>query len=328
MKKKFAPIGILAVGVLALAGCTTSAPDTATSEGAGASGGKSLELVLGRLGDPFTAQIACGAEAAAQEAGYSVYTSGPGVWSASDQLPFVNAATAKNPDALLIEATDTTALNQPLQAFYDSGRPVITVDSGIDQDFPFAAIGSDNYDGGFQAGEAYAEAVGGTGEVLIININPGVGVTDERQKGFEDAIAQFPDITYLGTEFAGDDPTKVSQIIGAKIASNPGLNGIFATATLIGESVGAVAQSENLDDVFVVAFDASPQEADLLRAKAIDALIVQQPRLMGELGVAAAIAALEGTDFSGDEVVDFVTLTPENIDEPDMSALIYSTECS
>lgn len=324
--KKLVPFAVLSVSVLALVGCTS----TTETGGGGASpdeNNKSIELVLGRLGDPFTAQIACGAEATAKEAGYTVYTSGAGVWSASDQLPFVNAATAKDPAALIIEATDTSALNQPLQAFSDTGKPVVTADSGIDQDFPAAAIGSDNYAGGQIAGETYAESVGGTGEVLIINVNPGIGVTDERQKGFEDAIAEYPGITYLGTEYAGDDPTKVSQIINAKRASNPGLNGVFATATLIGEAVGAVGASGDYDDVHFIAFDASPQEAELLRDGALDALIVQQPRLMGELSVQAAIAAIKGSEFDGEEVVDFVTITPETIDEPDMTALIYSTEC-
>ncbi len=318
------PFGLIAVGALVLTGCTTTAPTESTD----GEGGNNLELVLGRLGDPFTAQIACGAEAAAEEAGYEIYVSGPGVWSASDQLPFVNAAIAKNPDVLIIEATDTSALNEPLKQFHDSGRPVITVDSGIDQDFPFAAIGSDNYAGGFQAGEAYAEAVGGEGVLLIINVAPGIGVTDERQKGFEDAIAEHPGITYLGTEFAGDDPTKVSEIINSKKAANPGLNGVFATATLVGEAAGAVAKNEGLEDIFFIAFDASPQEADLVRDGALDALVVQQPRLMGELSIEAAIAALEGAEFTGEPVVDFVTITADNIEDPEFSKLIYSTECS
>ena len=111
-------------------------------------------------------------------------------------------------------------------------------------------------------------------------------------------------------------------------AANPGLNGVFATATLVGEAAGAVAKNEGLEDIFFIAFDASPQEADLVRDGALDALVVQQPRLMGELSIEAAIAALEGAEFTGEPVVDFVTITADNIEDPEFSKLIYSTECS
>ncbi|WP_214106676.1 ABC transporter substrate-binding protein [Acrocarpospora catenulata] len=319
--KKTSMVALGLVGSLALTGGCGSGGEASSGNSA------NIELVLGRLGDPFTAQIACGAEEEAKKLGYKVSVSGPGVWSASDQMPFLNAAIAKNPNALLVEATDTKALNAPLKTYADSGKPLITVDSGIDQDFTFAAIGSNNYNGGKQAAEAYAKAVGGKGQVLIVNVAPGIGVTDERQKGFEDALKNYPDIKYLGTEFAGDDAGKVAEIIHAKKAANRDLNGIFATATLVGEAAGSVVSTDNLKDIYLVAFDASPKEAELVQAGNIDALIVQKPRLMGQLGVQAAAAALKGETFTAESETGYAEITPENISDPDNQALLYSTEC-
>lgn len=290
--------------------------------------GKTVEFVVGRYGDPFVMQEICGAEDAASELGLVLTASGPGVWSPTDQLPYLNAAIAKNPDALILEATDSTALNQELRTWVETSRPLITVDAGITEPWSVAFIASDNTAGGALAAKSMAQAINGEGKVLVLDVAPGIGILEQRQNGFTSELAAFPGIEYLGVQYGGDDPTKISEIINATLAQHPDLAGIYATATLIGEAAGAAIQEAGAaDSVHVVAFDASAREVELLRSGGIDELIVQKPYLMGYLGVQAAAAALLGEPYKGETVTDYVVATAENVDDPEVSRWLYSTEC-
>ncbi len=327
---------------LALSACsgssTTSEQATASASPAATSGdagtdmaelsGKKVEFVVGRLGDPFVAQEICGAQDAADKYGIDLTATGAGVWSATDQLPFLNAAIVKDPDALLLEATDSTALNQAVKPHVDSGKPLVTVDAGISEDWAHAFIASDNKAGGALAAQDLAAAIGESGAVLVINVAPGVGILDERQKGFEEEIAKFPNITYLGTEFGGDDPTKIAGVVNAMLAAHPDLAGIYATATLVGESAGAAVQEAGVSDqVHVVSFDASDRLVELLKSGGVDSLIVQKPYQMGYNGVEAVVAALKGEEYTGETVTDYVVATADTVDSPDVAKWMYSTVC-
>lgn len=347
MKSRRTTLAVLAAAsALMLAACGGSSGTTTSSSpaaGAAASAdapaasaaaaevslqGKRVEFVVGRLGDPFVAQEICGANDAAAKYGLDVTATGPGVWSATDQLPFLNAAVAKDPDALLLEATDSAALNQAVKPFVDTGKPFVTVDAGISEDWPLAFIASDNKAGGVLAAQEMAKAIGEKGKVLVVNLAPGIGILDERQFGFEEEIKKYPNIEYLGAQFGGDDPTKIAGIVSATLAAHPDLAGIYATATLLGESSGAAIQEAGVSDqVFVVSFDASDRLTELLKSGGIDALIVQKPYQMGYNAMEAVAAALQGKEYTGETVTDYVVATAENVDTPEVSKWMYSTVC-
>ena len=77
-------------------------------------------------------------------------------------------------DYLITAPTDKEQMVAPLQAAYDAGIKVITVDTFLgDGDytngpvtFPISYIGSDNAEGGRIAARALAAAVGETGQSL------------------------------------------------------------------------------------------------------------------------------------------------------------------
>ena len=63
---------------------------------------------------------------------------------------------------------------------------------------------------------------------MVVSVNPGISTTDQRQAGFEQQIATYPNIEYIGTEFSNNEPAKAAEIVTAAIAAHPDLNGVFA----------------------------------------------------------------------------------------------------
>ncbi len=331
----------LALGVLAAA-CGGGAAQEATSEAAGAAGEATAEesapvsgsaggeayditLIQGVAGDEFYITMECGAQEAADAAGATLNVQGGDEFSPTAQIPILEAVIAEGPDAILIAPTDTQALQAPIQAAVDAGITVVLVDTTLDDpSVAVSAVASDNVEGGRQAAEALAELVGEEGQVLVVNVNPGISTTDQREQGFAEGIAEYPNIEYLGQEFSNNEPARAAEIVTATLAANPDLAGIFGTNLFSAEGAATGAQQAGAD-VSIVSFDAGPAQVEQLEAGTVQALIAQQPAEIGRQGVEQAVAALNGEETEAEITTGFTTITADNL-EAEQDAL-YQSEC-
>ena len=74
--------------------------------------------------------------------------------------------------------------------------------------------------------------------------------------------------------------------------------------------------------VHLVGFDASEPLVNALKAKKLDGLIVQNPLLMGELGVKTLVEHLQGKTVEPQKNTGETLVTPENLSEPAIAALV------
>src|SRR5664279_4280297 len=164
--------------------------------------------------DPFYQVMQRGVEKAAADFGLDVVTQVPASWGPTVQTPILNAMIARGDLNYLITApTDKDQMIAPLQAAVDAGLKVITVDTFLgDGDyingpvrFPLSYIASDNEEGGKIAAEALAKALGEKGSVYIQNTNVGASTTEQRGKGFQEGIAQYPNMKVVGMDYNLDD---------------------------------------------------------------------------------------------------------------------------
>jgi len=296
-------------------------------------GGESyrLYLIVGVTGDEFYTTMECGAQAAAKELGADLKVQGPEEFSAAEQTPILNAAIQANPDAILIAATDVTAMIAPIQSAVNQDITVVLVDTTIKkEEIALAKVSSDNVLGGRQAGEALAKQIGEEGKVMVISVKPGISTTDQRKQGFEKAIEKYPNIQYLGTEYCNDDPTQAASITTSTLRSNPDLKGIFGANVFSGQGAGTgVRQTGKKDEVSVVAFDASPTQVEDLRRGNVDALIAQHPNDIGNTGVRIAVEYLKSEEEPAKKQITtgFTTATRENLDKPEVKKYLYKAEC-
>jgi ribose transport system substrate-binding protein len=318
-------LALLAVAALVGAGC---------AEGDGGGGGGEAEqldivLIQGVAGDEFYITMDCGAQQAAEELGVNYSVQGPNEFDPTEQIPIVEAVVAQQPDAILIAATERTALIGPLQQAQDAGITVVLVDTIVDDpDIGVSRIATDNVEGGRVAGEALVELIGGEGTVFVNTTQPGVSTVEERQQGFEEVIEGEPGIEYLGAEYNNDDPTRAAQITSAVLADNPDLAGIFATNLFSAEGAAtALREAEAQEQVQIVGFDASPGQVDQLEEGLVQALVAQNPREIGFQGVQTAVAALRGEEYEEQITTPLTVVTPDNLDDPEVQDTLYLGEC-
>ncbi len=320
--------GFLGAALL-LAGCTSSPGSTPDSSAApSGEGGPSITFVAGVKGDPFYITMACGAEKAAAEAGASFDFQAPNSFSPTDQIPIVDGVSAAAPDALLIAPTDVESMFAPIQRVRDAGTKVVQVDTSLtDTEGISASIKTDDYAGGQEAARVLADLVGGEGEVLLLNFQPGVSTTEARGQGFVDEAEKLG-LTVVGSEYGGTEVEKSAQIVDATLQRHPELAGIFTTTDYGAQgAITSLRNAAKLKEVALVGFDASPVMVEELRAGNLQAIVSQQASKIGQLAVEAALLALEGEESGETVEVPTITILLEDVDSPSVRDALQTDSC-
>ena len=332
MKWKRATLSAFAMSAAAglmLTGCAGGGQADAGDDAAGAdSEGYKLAFVQGVSGDEFYISMQCGIEAAAEEAGATVTTQGPEKFDPTLQKPVVDSVVASKPDALLVAATDVTAMRTPIKAAADAGIKVVLVDTTVENpDFAVSQIASDNIGGGAAAFDAIKAANPDGGKVLVVSVDPGISTTDARIKGFEDAAAEDPSFNYLGVQYSHNEPATAAQIVTAALQKDPDIIGIFATNIFAAEGTATgVRQAGKSDSVTVVGFDAGPAQVKQLEAGTVQALVAQEPATIGKMAVEQALAALNGEATEDKIQTGFTIITQDNLSGEGADA-VYKSSC-
>src|SRR2546421_10358463 len=288
-RRLIAVLVALAIAVATLASSTALGSSTSHQTKARAQKTYTFYLVAGIASDAFYLTMNKGAKAAAKKLGNVkvVFTGSPAAFSPNTQIPFLNGAIARKPDAILIAPTDKTALAAPIQRAISAGIPVETVDTFITKKIAFTNVSTDNLAGGRAAADALVKAIGGSGEVAAISVNPGISTTDQRSQGFAADLKKFPKVKYLGVQYCNDDQTKASNQTSALLAGHPNLKGMFAMNVVSGNGVTqAVKAKGKSGKVKLVEVETGPPQDNALKEGAIDALIAPYHYRIGQQGVA------------------------------------------
>lgn len=221
----------------------TGAPPSVTDLPDGYADGLRLTYLSAPLGDATYATVACGALLEAKRLGAKLDHQESQEFSASSQIPTLNAAATTQPDGLLVTPTDPNGLIAPLRVVKQDGIPVVTVvnelanTNGIN-----AEVAVDNLAAGRTAAKLLGDAAGGQ-EVTIASFGFTAGgslASDDEIKGFEEVIHTYPNVTYLGAQYVGSDPADSTQAMNGLLARQPDLFGVF---TAFGESADGMLAS-------------------------------------------------------------------------------------
>jgi len=307
-------LALLAIPVtvaLATAGCSSSSSSSSTSAPASSSPattsasspassgglktGLKVFVIPKNLGNSYftTADSvnsggALAALAALGETGTE--TSGTAATPAS-QIPAIQAAISKGANALIVSATDPTALCPTLESAMKRGIVVVTYDSDaptcrslfINQ-ASTAAIGTSEVD-------ILAKEINDTGQIAIVsaaasatNQNAWIGYMKQELK-------KYPKMSLVSVVYGNDDPTTSTQVTQGLLEQYPNLKGIISPTTVGIAAAAAVLDTAKYRGKIMLTGLATPDEMKKFVADGT----VQQFELWNpaNLGYLAAYAAVE-----------------------------------
>jgi ribose transport system substrate-binding protein len=258
-----------------------------------------VAVIVKATNSQYWQYVFAGAKQAAKDLGVSIDTLGaPAESDIAQEISIMENAITKQPDAIVIAPTAAKPLAAPIEKATKAGIPVIIIDSSTTTDAYASFLATDNEAAGRLAADQLASFIKkstgkAAGKVAYLTALPGVGSLTARDKGFtEEMAAKYPDIKIVAHRYGNNDAAKALSAADDIITKTPDLIGIFADNNMMGDGAGRAIQENNLKDkVALVAFDTDDQELSFLKSGVINALIVQDPYMMGYAGVWYAVAA-------------------------------------
>ncbi|HSS00375.1 MAG TPA: substrate-binding domain-containing protein, partial [Kofleriaceae bacterium] len=184
-----------------------------------------------------------------------------------DQVNQLNTIIAQKPDVLVILPHDETVTAAALTAM-KAGIQVINVDREFaDPGAQRAVIKGDNYGVGFQAGQYFAKELKCKGNVVEIQGIAGISVTNQRTKGFADAIAQCKGgikvIAQQPADFAPDKGLSVMQNI---LQAQPKIDAVYTHDDDMAQGVVQAIKNANRDkDMWLTGVGGSKAAMDQIK---------------------------------------------------------------
>ena len=270
-----------------------------------------------------------GTKKAAAELGYKevLYKGTASQADIAGQVNLVNDMVSRKVSGIMIAATDAKALVDPVEKAVAAGVPVVTLDSGVDSQKPYAYIATDNIAAAKTAADVLGGLIGGKGTVGDIGITAGSQTGREREDGFVKQMkAKYPEVKVLAVQYTGCDPAKSLNIATDMVTGNPGLVGFYGACDGPGTGIAQLVKQRNLKGkIKSVSFDVSPDQFLLFLDGYLDALIVQDPFQMGYRGVYAMEQVIHKQPVKDKLVaIPAKVVTLKNISQPDIYDLLAS----
>ena len=244
------------------------------------------------------------------------------------QIQVVENFMARQVSAIVLAPLDYQALVRPVHNAVRAKVPVVIIDSDLKSDEYVSFVATDNYKGGQLAGERMGQLLNGTGNVILLRYAVGSASTEAREAGFLDVLkTKYPGIKLVSSDQHAGATRELAYQVSQNLLNRFGreVNGVFCPC-----EPPTIAMTKALRDiglaggkVKMVGFDAGSQSVLDMKNGDVQGLVVQNPLLMGYLGVVTAVKYLQGEKPEKRIDTGVVLVTPDNMNEPQIKDLLY-----
>ena len=319
---------------------TTESPKTeaaATEAAAPADNSeKTIYVIVKVLGNQYWSVLQAGAEQAGKDLGCKVVVIGTALESDIEgQLTLLQNAVSAQAAGIVIAPLDSVSLDAPITEAYNSGIPVVLVDTVTKSDNYGAALLTNNVVAGKVAAEELLNRLKASGlaeteeaQIAIQVGSTGSQTINDRVKGFN----EFWDANAPATWTVLNDDIKVndgdiSKAVGFCqdfLTTYPNLKAVFGPNN--GSTVGFVTglTESKRTDISMVGFDFSAEIETMIRSGEYDvASVVQRQYFMGYDGVKTALDLANGGSVS-EKTIDtgVILVDSENVDSAEVQGII------
>ncbi|TWT99056.1 ABC transporter substrate-binding protein [Neorhodopirellula pilleata] len=277
----------------------------------------------------FWQSVKLGAEQAGAEENARITFKGPAKESdRNEQINVLQGFLNANVDGICLAPLDADALVRPVEEAGRAGVPVVIFDSGLNADEKdiVSYVATDNFKGGQLAADAMAASLGDEGgKVICLRYNKGSESTHQREEGFLDGIAKYPQIEVISSDQYAGTTTESAVDKAQALLNRYGneVDGIFAVCEPNAEGVLRAIKDRGLGGkIKLVGFDSSDSLRQALSSGDIAAIVLQDPVRMGYLAVKTLAAHVKGEQVESYTDTGVYVATMDNRDDETISRLL------
>jgi ribose transport system substrate-binding protein len=259
---------------------------------------------------PIFSALRAGAAVAAKTLGVQIVNYVPSTAdSVPDQTKLVDDAIKDAPDAIVFVPIDFTKAGGMVERINAAHIPLVNINERLSGGTVVGYVGTDDVALAKETARYLINAMGGKGNLVILD-GPDTNLTAQgRAKGFRDAVKEFPDIKLLAAKSANYARPQSKQVTTEFLRSFPQIDGILAANDPM--AIGAVDALKSWSrKSLVVGINASREIMDLIKSGDVLGSGDYDSFQQGCLGVEMAVRSLRK-----EEVPQEVMLKPVVIDK-------------
>jgi ribose transport system substrate-binding protein len=309
IKNRFSKLRLIAAAV-AVFGSYASLSSTALP----AEKEKTVGLAVANLQADFFNQIKQSVEREAKAKGVKVITV-DAKGDAATQVSQIQDLITRGVDALIYIPAGATAAGVPVKAAKDAKIPVVAVDRNPPDAPADTFIATDSVGAARVLGEHVGKITGGKGQVAIIQGQLGTTPELDRDKGFNEALAKFPDLKVVAKQPSNAWMQDEGFAIGQDMLQRyPDIMVFFGRADALALGAAQAVKVANVGHkVVVVGFDGDVAGLKAVESGVLDATMTQKTQAMGKLALESALELAAGKPVPKEQLQEAALTTKENV---------------
>lgn len=195
--------------------------------------------------------------------------------------------------------------------------PIVTLITRVsNQDEANAWIGSDHFDSGVMEAEMMVDDIDGKGKIVVIEGEMGIDAQIQRMLGYEEVLADYPDIEIIGQQSAYWDRGKALKLVENWIQAGKDFDVVLSqNDNMAMGALKAVEDAGLTDDVLVYGIDGDTDALEAVRDGRLKATVYQDAKGQAETSIDVLMDIFKGESVDDAYVIPFQKVRQDNVDE-------------
>jgi ribose transport system substrate-binding protein len=257
----------------------------------GSAQGETIATFTRNPANPILRGVRIGGEIAATSLGAQIVHFIPRSEAASEQTGLIDEVINSKPDAVVLAPFDPKLMVPAVEKLNAAGIPVTNVNERLVGGKVISYVGTDDYQLAFTTARYLIQAMGGKGNVVILEGPENLLTSVARVKAYKDAVKEAPEVKLLASKSANYARTPAIDIMKSFLRLYPQIDGVLAANDPM--AIGAIEQLKAANrKALVVGINASKEVLDFIKSGDLLGSGDYNGFLQGCLGVEIAIRNL------------------------------------
>jgi ribose transport system substrate-binding protein len=254
--------------------------------------GEKIAVFTKNKTNPFFQAVRLGADNAAKQMHATVRHYVPtNPDSITEQMSQIEDVVVKKPDAIVFTPVDYKATAPGVAKINNANIPVVNITDRSEKGNFVVFIGGNDYQLSLQTGRYLLKALGGRGNIVILEGVHGVITNADRMRGFNGALKEFPNAKLLASQPGNYQRLQALQVMEDLMQSYLQIDGVMAANDAM--AMGAIeALGDARRTALVTGINGTKEAIDAIKAGKLLATGDYDPYNQGCLGVLAALRYL------------------------------------
>lgn len=215
--------------------------------------------------NPILRGVRIGGETAAKSLSAQVVHFIPRSENPAEQLGLIEEVVRVKPDAIVLAPFDPKAMVPAVDKLNAAGIPVTNVNERLAGGNIVAYVGTDDYQLALTTARYLFNAMGKTGNVVILEGPENLPTSVDRVRAYKDALKEFPDVKLLASKSANYARAPAVDVMKSFLRLYPQIDGVLAANDPM--AIGAVEALKAANrKAQVIGINASKEVIDFVRS--------------------------------------------------------------